>query len=155
MTTVAVPARRVFPGWIVVGATFILLLVSSGLLLRSAQRLFAVAPGFDAAQLLTMQVETSGRRFVQDSMTHRFFAQLLDAVGNVPGVQKAALTSQLPLSGDADLYGVHLESNDNPDDDHSAFRYAVSPGYLETMGSRSSLAACWAQAMWLERRSRC
>ncbi len=31
MTTVAVPARRVFPGWIVVGATFILLLVSSGL----------------------------------------------------------------------------------------------------------------------------
>lgn len=31
MTTLAAPTRRIFPGWIVVGATFILLLVSSGL----------------------------------------------------------------------------------------------------------------------------
>jgi putative ABC transport system permease protein len=42
----------------------------------------------------------------------------------------------LPLSGDIDDgYGVHFESSPtgNPEADSGAFRYAVSPGYLETM----------------------
>jgi putative ABC transport system permease protein len=115
-------------------ALALVLLVSSGLLLRSLQQLFAVAPGFDASHLLTMQVQTSGHRFEQDSTTYRFFEQSLDAVRQLPGVTSAAYTSQLPLSGDADIYGVHFESRDNPQEDHGAFRYAVSPGYLETMG---------------------
>jgi putative ABC transport system permease protein len=115
-------------------ALAVMLLVSSGLLLRSMQSLFAVTPGFDPAGLLTMQVQTAGGRFAQDSATHRFFDKALDAVRSIPGVRKAALTSQLPLSTDLDTYGVHLESNDNPDDDHGALRYAVSPGYFEAMG---------------------
>jgi putative ABC transport system permease protein len=82
-----------------------------------------------------MQVQTSGRRFDADT-TYRFFEQSLDAVRHVPGVTAAAFTSQLPLSGDSDLYGVHFESspNDNPQEDHSAFRYAVSPGYFGAIG---------------------
>ena len=45
------------------------------------------------------------------STTHRFFAQALEAVRQVPGVTAAAFTSQLPLSGDLDEYGVHFESS--------------------------------------------
>src|SRR6185295_4001044 len=82
----------------------------------------------------TMQVQTSGHRFDDDSTTHRFFAEALEAVRRVPGVTAAAFTSQLPLSGDLDVYGVHFESNPAPEEDHSAFRYAVSPGYIETVG---------------------
>ena len=52
----------------------------------------------------------------------------------VPGVTAAAFTSQLPLSGDFDEYGVHFESDHDLKDDHSALRYAVTPGYFETMG---------------------
>jgi putative ABC transport system permease protein len=116
-------------------ALALMLLVSSGLLLRSLQRLFAVAPGFESSRLLTMQVQTSGHRFDEDSTIYRFFEQALDAVRQVPGVTAAALTSQLPLSGDMDIYGVHFESSPSQraEEDHSAFRYAVSPGYLETM----------------------
>ena len=45
----------------------------------------------------------------------------------------AALTSQLPLSGDQfGAYGVHFESSE-PGKNESALRYAVSPGYFETM----------------------
>ena len=117
-------------------ALALVLLVSAGLLLRSLERLFAVAPGFDASHLLTMQVQTSGHRFDGGPAVHRFFAQALDAVREVPGVTSAAFTSQLPLSGDLEKYGVHFESspNDDPEEDHSALRYAVSPGYFETMG---------------------
>ena len=44
-------------------ALAIVLLVSAGLLLRSIKRVFAMSPGFNAAHLLTMQVQTASRRF--------------------------------------------------------------------------------------------
>jgi putative ABC transport system permease protein len=68
-------------------------------------------------------------------VTYKFFEDALETVRKLPGVTSAALTSQLPLSGDSDLYGVHFESSPVQTDkeDHSAFRYAVSPGYIETM----------------------
>ena len=47
-----------------------MLLVSAGLLLRSLQHVFAVEVGFDAANLLTMQVQESGRRFDTNWHTH-------------------------------------------------------------------------------------
>ncbi|MBA3259868.1 MAG: ABC transporter permease [Gemmatimonadales bacterium] len=116
-------------------ALALVLLVSSGLLLRSLQRLFEVEAGFDPAGLLTMQVQTSGERFADDSSRLRFFAEALEAVRGVPGVTQAALTSQLPLSGDLDLYGVHFDPAppDDPGQVRGTFRYAVSPGYVETM----------------------
>jgi putative ABC transport system permease protein len=116
-------------------ALAIVLLVSSGLLLRSLERLFAVAPGFDASHLLTMQVHTSGHQFDEDSATHRFFAETLEAVRRVPGVTASAFTSQLPLSSDLDRYGAQFESspNDDPQADQGVFRYAVTPDYFETM----------------------
>ena len=116
-------------------ALALVLLVSSGLLLRSLQHLFAVEAGFDSSRLLTMSVQTSGARFADDVTTYRFFEQSLEAVRRVPGVTAAALTSQLPLSGDRDLYGVHFDpspSND-PGEVAGTFRYAVSAGYLEMM----------------------
>jgi putative ABC transport system permease protein len=115
-------------------ALAVVLLVSAGLLLRSLQRLFSVPVGFDASRLLTMQVQTSGHRFDVDSVRYRFFEQALDAVRRVPGVQAAAFTSQLPLSGDLDVYGVHFERDrDRADALEAALRYAVTPGYFEAM----------------------
>jgi len=115
-------------------ALALVLLVSSGLLLRSLQHLFAIAPGFDSSHLLTMQVQTYGRRYDDDATCNRFFAQALEAVRNVPGVSAAAFTSQLPLSGETDIYGVQFENASNTQDVEPAFRYGVAPGYFETMG---------------------
>ncbi|MCI0417252.1 ABC transporter permease [bacterium] len=115
-------------------ALTLVLLVCSGLLWRSLERLFAVDIGFDPSRVLTMQVQTSGLRFESDAETDQFFAQTLDSVKRVPGVTSAALTSQLPLSGDLDEYGVHFEATPSQQaQTYSAFRYAVSPGYIETM----------------------
>jgi len=115
-------------------ALALVLLVSSGLLLRSLQHLFAVAPGFYSSHLLTMQVQTYGHRYDDDAACNRFFAQALEAVRSVPGVSEAAFTSQLPLSGDSDIYGVEFENAANAGDVEPAFRYGVAPGYFETMG---------------------
>ena len=113
-------------------AIALVLLVSAGLLLRSLQRLFAIDPGFDAAHVLTMQVQESGHRFDDDSARARFFTQALEAVRQVPGVASAAFTSQLPLSGDYESFGVQFAADPN-DNSEVGLRYAVSPGYFEAM----------------------
>jgi putative ABC transport system permease protein len=119
-------------------ALALVLLVGSGLLLRSLQRLFAITPGFQPANVLTMQVQTSGHRFDDDRVRHQFFEQALEAVRHVPGVDVAGFTSQLPLSGDWSVYGVRFQSSPTQapesDEDRGAFRYAVSPGYIEALG---------------------
>jgi putative ABC transport system permease protein len=116
-------------------ALALVLLVGAGLLLRSVHKLFAVPPGFEPAHLLTLQVQASGARFRNPQTAHRFFADALQQVRRTPGVAAAAWTSQLPLSGDYSKYGVQFASipNHNPEEDRAAFRYAVSPGYFETL----------------------
>jgi putative ABC transport system permease protein len=130
-------SRRVTRASLVVSevALAMVLLVGSGLLLRSMTRLFAVSPGFDPSHLLTMEVVTGGPRFTSDTATHAYFQRVLEAAGAVPGVETAALTSQLPLTNDYDAYGVHSEARPraNTEQDPSAHRYAVSGRYLETM----------------------
>jgi putative ABC transport system permease protein len=116
-------------------ALALVLLVSAGLLLRSLQRLFAVAPGFDPSHVISMQVEAAGHAYDNDSIRYQFFTQALDAVQHLPGVTAAAFTSQLPLSGDFDSYGVQFESapSEDPNADYGAFRYMVTPGYFAAM----------------------
>ena len=115
-------------------ALALVLLVGAGLLWRSVDRLFGVEPGFDPAHVLTMQVQASGRKSLEASVSRQFFERAIESVRQVPGVLSAAFTSQLPLSGDEDLYGVRFESGEREAGEAgSAFRYAVTPGYVETM----------------------
>lgn len=124
-------------------ALALVLLAGAGLLLRSMQRLLAVDPGFDPSHLLTMQIITSGHQFddtaaAPDAGTRarrRFFEQALDAVRRVPGATAVGLTSNLPLTDDAVIfgtYGVHIEG-EPPEGGTGVFRYVVSPGYGEAM----------------------
>jgi len=117
-------------------ALAIVLLASTGLLMRSLSRLFAVEPGFDASHLLTAQVVESGFAYRTDTARRELFEQALDAVRALPGVQAAAVTSQLPLSGELDGYGFELQSKPAAaaGDDGSALRYAVSSDYFNVMG---------------------
>jgi putative ABC transport system permease protein len=115
-------------------ALALVLLVGTGLMVRSLSRLFAIAPGFDASHTLTMQVDAAGHRYDSDTATYLFYQQALDRVRRLPGVTSAAFTSQLPMSGDLDGYGVEWESvPESRTDLPSALRYAVTPAWFRTM----------------------
>jgi putative ABC transport system permease protein len=114
-------------------ALALMLLVGAGLLVRSIARVFAMPVGFDPGGLLTLQIQESGVRYASDDARNRGFLAMLDAVRAAPGVTAAALTSQLPLSGDLDGYGARFERFANPSAEGGALRYAVSPGYFEAM----------------------
>ena len=115
-------------------ALALVLLVGTGLMLRSLSRLFSVAPGFDASHTLTMQADAAGHRYDGDTATYLFFEEALERVRRLPGVTSAAFTSQLPMSGDLDGYGVEWESvSESRTDLPSALRYAVTPDWFRTM----------------------
>ena len=125
-----------------VSLAFVLSLCAT-LLLRSMQRLMAVDPGFSPSHLLTLQVVTSGHQFddlpsnptAGSDSRRRFFEQALQAVRQVPGVDAAAFTSLLPLSDDPPVMGEYGAQFDDqaPDRALDVFRYAVDPGYCQTM----------------------
>jgi putative ABC transport system permease protein len=113
------------------------LLVSAGLLLRSVEQLLSVPTGFDASNVMTMQVVVPRSAGIRgDVEGQALFERVLDAVRAVPGVGEAALTSLLPLSGSSlELYGVFTESSaGSPENAGVAFRYTVTPDWFETMG---------------------
>ena len=113
----------------------VVLLASAGLLYRSVTRLMSVAPGFNAQNVITLQVVSAVNTFDSDTSRLRFFEQALSAVKHVPGVTSAAMTSQLPLSGDIDGYGLEAQSipSSKGGAAGSALRYAVSPDYFAAM----------------------
>lgn len=113
----------------------LVLLVSAGLLVRSVNRIVSVPPGFDASNVVTMQVVESGRGFQSDTARLQLWERVIDAVRHVPGVVSVGTTSQLPLSGDVDGYGYEWESlpGTKGGNDGSALRYAVTPGYFTAM----------------------
>jgi len=132
------PGLRVLRRSLVVAqvALATVLLACAGLLLRSVGQLLDVPTGFDGSRVVAMQVVATGTGIGSSEEVQALLERVLDAVRAVPGVVDAALTSQLPVSGDNDSYGVVFESatSEDPQGAGGAFRYAVTPSWFETMG---------------------
>jgi len=117
-------------------ALALVLLAGAGLLLRSVERLLSTTPGFDASHRLTLQVVATGYADESDQAAMQFFESALAAVRGVPGVVDAAFTTQLPLSGEFDSWGVEFESapEASPTASPGVLRYVVTPDWFATMG---------------------
>ena len=73
-------------------------LASSGLLLRTFERLNAVRPGFEPEQLATFRIALPDARYTTDTSVVRFYSDLVGRVRALPGVRAAGITSRVPLS---------------------------------------------------------
>jgi putative ABC transport system permease protein len=112
-------------------------LASSGLLLRTFQRLNAVRPGFNPEKVATFWMSVPRARYTNDTLIVGFYTRLLDRVRSVPGVQSAAISSRLPLM----QYGMNLNPFFPEDDPSYATKlpplqiYTTTDGdYFRTMG---------------------
>jgi len=116
-------------------AVALVLLLGVGLLVRSLQQLFEVRAGFDSHNVLTANVDVAGPNYRKDEQFIAFYRAVLERIRALPGVESAGLTSQLPLGGNVDGYGVHVEGklSLNPQNDPSADRYSITPDYLGAM----------------------
>jgi putative ABC transport system permease protein len=122
--------------WLLVGiqvALAVTLLTGAGLLIRSLQNLNHVAPGFDAAHVLTFQVTGSWAETTDMNSMNRRVDSTLDSLRGIPGVEDAATTGFLP--GLPDLYQIQLalDGNVDPNREIQADERTVSQGYFHTM----------------------
>ena len=111
------------------------LLVSSGLLLRSFFRLLDIDPGFNAANVLTAGLPVNREQHPDPVELNAYLASVRAAVQAVPGVQGTALTSALPLQGWG--FGVPYSIADRATDRvnrRRAFFKIVSPSYFDALG---------------------
>lgn len=78
-------------------ALSLLLLIGAGLLVRSFERLLRVDPGFDAHNVLTMDVSLPTEKYSTPEKQIAFFDEVLRRVSALPGVRDAAMSAALPL----------------------------------------------------------
>jgi putative ABC transport system permease protein len=79
-------------------ALSLLLLIGAGLLVRSFERLLRVDPGFDAHNVLTMDVSLPTEKYSTPEKQVAFFDEALRRISAVPGVRDAAMSAALPLT---------------------------------------------------------
>ena len=113
-----------------------LLLVGSGLLVRSFARLLAEEVGFTPPQLLTFQVSLIGERYQQNASVTQFFDELTARLRATPGVVSVSASSMLPLTNSVARMTVDIEGRplENPAAAPHADTYMVRPDYFGTMG---------------------
>jgi putative ABC transport system permease protein len=124
-------------------AVALVLLTGAGLMTKSLWELMHVSPGFQTEHILTARLSlppqyTNGYKYGMGQ--HReittFQRKLLDRIREIPGVQSAAFTSNLPLSGVDNSRSFDIEGRPlKPAGAFDLTKYRpVSAGYFETIG---------------------
>jgi putative ABC transport system permease protein len=114
-------------------ALAVVLLVAAGLMIKSVGRLLGVHPGFDADHVLSMQISMGGAAYTKNEAIVATTNEIVDRLRTLPGVEAAAAAGQIPLGGNGDTWGFHVEGRPSGPEDPSVERYSVTPEYFAAM----------------------
>lgn len=92
-------ARRFLVG--VEVAVSVALVLTTGLLTVSLLKLMQVNRGFTVEHTITAMVDLPAQQYPDREHRTEFYKQVLENLHNLPGVEHAAITSVLPLTGDS------------------------------------------------------
>ena len=112
------------------------LLVVSGLMMRSFFGLLNVDAGFDSTNLLTMRLPVTIEQFPEPEQMNRYLREVRTAVEAVPGVRETAYSCAAPMQGTC--YGMPMQVANKPRVDvanrDGGFYKVVSPSYFSALG---------------------
>ncbi len=92
----------------------LVVLATSGLLMRSFQKLRAVHPGFDPDGVATLWVSTTPTRYATQLSAQQFYEQIINRARQLPGVEFAGVASHLPLTnGGMNQDPVYIEGDES------------------------------------------
>jgi predicted permease len=112
----------------------VVVLFSTGLMLRTIVNLEAADIGFGRENVLTARIEVSQGEY--PTLQHRltFQADLLERVGRLPGVVSAGLTTFLPYTETIGSAPLRVEGRpDLLDISRQVYLRAITPGYLRAL----------------------
>jgi macrolide transport system ATP-binding/permease protein len=113
-------------------ALSVVALTGAGLFLRSLSNAQAVDPGFDAAHMATLVLNTKARAFTEPQ-GHAFFTRVLERAASLPGVASATLAFNPPFTVRR-ARSISIEGQQTgPGPGALAPIDLVEPGYFQTM----------------------
>ncbi len=116
-------------------ALSLVLLAGAGLMVRSFMRMLDVQPGFDARNVLTMELSLPYRKYKDQPEITQFYTQLLRRVETLPGVTGTGLINVPPLSLDDDSTFFNIDGQPGVRGTSPLADYRViTPGLLDTLG---------------------
>jgi putative ABC transport system permease protein len=128
--------RRLTSSILVAGevALSLVLLISSGLLLKDFVRVRGLNTGVRPQGVWTAAVRLPGARYETAQQKFDFSRALLDQARQVPGVESSAVSDRLPLEGGNNRYVYIRGETAKPMSGPLVEMHAVSPGYFRVMG---------------------
>jgi len=123
--------------WLVTAeiALSLVLLVGSGLMIRSFMRLLDVKPGFNTHNVSTFELSLIYRKYATRELRTAFFAQLLSRVESLPGVKAAGAVNLVPLENRDESIFFSIEGRPPfaPGEAPLADLRSISTGYFGAM----------------------
>ena len=140
-------ARRVLVG--VEVAVSVALVLMTGLLITSLSKLMNVNRGFIAEQTVTATINLPSGSYPDTQHRAAFYKEVLERMDRLPGVEHAAVTSVLPLSGDSwgDLARVDGDNRPVTQLPIESFRW-VSPEYFSAIHLQLKSGQFFSPGQW-------
>jgi predicted permease len=120
-------------------ACTVVLMIVTGLLLRSFSRLLTQQREFDSTHVTLAQVDLYAPQYGDtvsnsDKVRAEFIDRALENLGRMPGVQSVAVTSEMPLAGETWVDGISRPDHPVPQNhEPPANMRWVSPSYIDTL----------------------
>jgi predicted permease len=113
----------------------VVLLVSSGLLIRALWRVQSVDPGFTTSGILSLRTELPFPKYNNTSTREQFYDKVLTGVRGLPGVTDAAYITALPMTWGGGIWPVEVDgrSQIRTAGTSASLRF-VTPGLFSTLG---------------------
>ncbi len=114
-------------------AVGLVLLIGSGLLIRSFLRVLQVDPGFDRRNVLIASLALPDRQYPHDQQL-QFYGQLLSRLRGLPGVVSVSTGWPMPLSADGMRISFDIEGHPLPEGQRNTARASIAaPDYFKTL----------------------
>jgi predicted permease len=119
-------------------ALALVLLVTSGLMIRTFQALRSVNPGFTSPErILTLRLSIPTSQVKDDTAAARMHQAIVDKISAVPGVESVATTSLIPMTNSGWRDPLYAQDRTYKQGELPAIRLfkVISPGFAKTMGA--------------------
>jgi predicted permease len=116
-------------------ALALVLLAGAGLLFRTIQRLWKADLGFESQHVLTFQVGLSPSAAKTGAGVRAAYQQLLDRIRQIPGVQGAEITTQVPMTHQINSipFWVNSQRPASVAEAPRTLGFITGPDFLQTM----------------------
>ncbi|MGE5243546.1 MAG: ADOP family duplicated permease [Betaproteobacteria bacterium] len=118
-------------------ALALVLVVASGLLVRTFVHLLRADAGFDAGHVLTFELTLPPSKYTDLAQIVRLYQRTLERLRAVPGVRSAGVAETVPMGGAGETTGVRIPEWRRVDGQSPPFaKYTIaSPGYFAAVGT--------------------